>query len=88
MTHAQKSGRVLPDAIAIDQQQRLQAFDLQPGLRQKGLAVFALYGRKTQHTAFVVAQQKLHPTIAEQALRIKNNNHDVRCAVARLRWPR
>src|SRR2546426_5774553 len=75
MAHAQQSRRMLPDAIAIDQQQRLQALDLQAGLRQESLAMCALYRRKTQHATLVVAQEKLHPSVAEQALRIKNNNH-------------
>lgn len=66
--------RVLPAAFAIDQQQRLEAIDLETGARQQFPPDDALNRREPKHAPVVVAKQKLHPAIAEQALRIEDDD--------------
>lgn len=75
---AQNGSRVLPTAAAINQQQGLQPLDLQTRLVQQSLPGGALYGRETENAPVVVFEEKLHPTVAQQALRVKDDDQGER----------
>ena len=75
MENAQDGGCVLPCACPLDHEQRLQAIDFQTRLGEQALAGCALDGSEPNDSVPVVPQQKLHPTVAEQALSIEDNDH-------------
>ena len=71
---AKDGSGVLPAAAAIDQQQGLQPLDLQTRLVQQSLSGLALYRCETENAPMVVFEEKLHPTDAQQALRVKDDD--------------
>ncbi len=71
---AQDGPGVLPAALSVYQQQGLQPLDLQTRLAQQSLSGLALYRCETKNTPTVVLEQKLHPSAAQQALCVKDDD--------------
>ena len=73
--HTKNGSAVLPGAAAIDQQQGLQAIDLQAGLSKQVLPCRVLDRSEAKALPMVVTQQQAHPSTAQQALRVEHDDH-------------
>ena len=82
----QDCGGVLPALVTLHHKQGLQAIHRESSLGQEAFAHSTLDGCKLNNALFVMAQQKLHPTVAEKTLGVKNNNHEQSLSDT-TRWP-
>jgi hypothetical protein len=75
MKNAKDGARVLPAAVTVNEQQRLQPLNTQASLGKEGLAGFSLDRREAELPRSVEFQEESHPRAAKKALRVEDNNH-------------
>lgn len=86
MKYPEHRRRVLPGALSFNDQQCLEAVDFQTLFREQPRTVRALDGCKSDLALAIVAQDKLHPAVAQQAFSVEHDDHGGVSGL-RTRWP-